>query len=231
MPRPSTNTHLSLLQSGRELFPLSGCKGMSLRAVAEHAGVNVGMFHYHFKTKDKFLDTLLQVMYEEMFASFTGSLDGNVATIEKLRAALTVIAHFGRENRRVLARLWIDAMAGEKVAVDFFQRNAPRHFSVLFKLLEQAEREGEIQSLPPLQRFVMLAGSIFLPIIFVSGLIESASAAIVPFSVFEAQVLSDEAIAQRVDLVLTALRGDTSASSSISPLVTPRKPRKMRKTQ
>jgi hypothetical protein len=126
--------------------------------------------------------------------------------MEKLRAALIVIAHFGRANRRVLARLWTDAMAGEKVAVDFFRRNAPRHLSVLFKLLEQAQQEGEIKALPPLQRFAVLAGSILLPIIFVSGLVESGAEAIIPFDVFQAQVLSDEAIAQRINLVLAALR-------------------------
>jgi AcrR family transcriptional regulator len=206
MARPSQNIDQALLRAGRELFPHVGCAALSVRALAEHASVNVGMFHYHFKTKDKFLDALLQGMYEEMFASFTGSLDSSAATMEKLRAALTVIAYFGRTNRRVLARLWTDAMAGEKVAVEFFRRNAPRPLGVLFKLLEQAQREGEIKALPPLQRFTVLAGSILLPIIFVSGLVESGAEAIIPFDLFEAQVLSDEAIAQRIDFVLAALR-------------------------
>jgi AcrR family transcriptional regulator len=221
MPRPSQSFDLALLQSGRELFPSLGCKGLSLRTVAEHAGVNIGMFHYHFKTKDNFLNALLQGMYEEMFTSFTGSINPNAATMEQLRAALNVIAHFGRANRRVLARLWTDAMAGEKVAVDFFQRNAPRHLGVLLALLEEAQREGAIKALPPLQRFSMLAGSILLPIIFVSGLIESGAEGVIAFNAFEAQVLSDAAIAQRIDLVLATLRSDNALVAS--PNTTPKR--------
>jgi AcrR family transcriptional regulator len=62
MARLSRNIDQALLRAGRELFPRVGCGGLSVRALAEHADVNVGMFHYHFKTKDKFLDALLQGM-------------------------------------------------------------------------------------------------------------------------------------------------------------------------
>ena len=68
MARPSQGIDQALLRSGRELFATSGCDGLSLRALAEHAGVNLGMFHYHFKTKDNFLRALLQQLYEEVFA-------------------------------------------------------------------------------------------------------------------------------------------------------------------
>ncbi len=215
MPRPSQNADQALLQSGRELFPQYGCKGLSLRAVAEHAGVNVGMFHYHFKTKDVFLTTLLQGMYEEMFASFSLSIGNAESTIAKLRAALTTLALFARSNRRVLARVWMDAIQGEKVASDFFAKNAPRHFSVLFRLLQQAESEGEILELPPLQRFTLLVGSIVLPIILVSGLLESSAEPVIPWSAYEQQVLSDAAIASRIDLVLGALHGKAAPLSRI----------------
>jgi len=67
MPRPSRSFDRALLASGRALFPRMGCAGLSVRAVAEHCGANPAMFHYHFRTKDKFLRTLLQQMYDEMF--------------------------------------------------------------------------------------------------------------------------------------------------------------------
>ena len=64
MPRPSQRIDDALLASGRELYPRLGSSGLSLRALTEHAGANLGMFHYHFKTKDNFLRTLLQQLYE-----------------------------------------------------------------------------------------------------------------------------------------------------------------------
>ena len=135
MARPSNKLDLALLASGRALFPTTGCAGLSLRALAEHAGVNVGMFHYHFKTKDQFLRTLLQGMYEEMFASLQAEAGHAGPAIARLRAALLAFAGFARANRRVLARIWTDAVGGEKVAHEFFRDNLPRHVGLLTGLL------------------------------------------------------------------------------------------------
>jgi len=206
MARPSKNLDLALLQSGRELFPHAGCAGLSLRAVAEHAGANLGMFHYHFKTKENFLRTLLQQVYEEMFESLSGAVSQEGPAIDRLRSALIAVGKLLRTHRLVFARVWMDAVSGEPVATDFMQRNAPRHLGLLLGLLEQAQREGALRAVPPLQRFVLLMGSVAMPIIFAAGLVEVAIKEPAFRRMFDQQVMSDEAIAERVDLVLEVLR-------------------------
>ena len=49
MARPSQNVDQRLLEAGLALLPQTGCAGLSVRRLADHAGVNLGMFHYHFK--------------------------------------------------------------------------------------------------------------------------------------------------------------------------------------
>src|SRR2546423_12744118 len=102
MPRPSRNLDRALLAAGRELLASRGCAGLSIREVADAADVNLGMFHYHFKTREAFLRTLLQHTYEEMFGVLVlkgplewGPLDG-------LRAALRVLGRFLRDNRPLI---------------------------------------------------------------------------------------------------------------------------------
>ena len=68
MPRPSRNVDQALFASGAVLYPQLGCAGLSVRAVAAHAGVTPGMFHYHFESKEAFLRTLLQRFYEDLFS-------------------------------------------------------------------------------------------------------------------------------------------------------------------
>ena len=68
MPRPSRNVDQALLASGAVLYPQLGCAGLSVHAVAAHAGVTPGMFHYHFESKEAFLRTLLQRFYEDLFS-------------------------------------------------------------------------------------------------------------------------------------------------------------------
>ncbi len=206
MARPSNNIDEALLASGRALFPRMGCAALSLRAVAEHAGVNAGMFHYHFKTKDNFLRTLLQQLYEEMFTGLTAQAAHPGPAIDRLRAALLAIAGFLRTHRRMVARVWMDAMSAEVVACEFMQRNAPRHIGVLLGLLDEAESEGALRVLPPLQRLMMLLGAIGLPMVFAAGLFEAAIEMPALRAQFDAQVMSEAAVVQRVDLVLDALR-------------------------
>jgi len=206
MPRPSRNLDLALLQAGRELFPQAGCGRLSVRAVAERAGANVGMFHYHFKTKDNFLRTLLQQVYEEIFAGLSQAATRPGAAIDSLRGALLAAAALLVRHRRVIARVWMDAVAGEPVATEFVRRNAPRHVGMLMELVQQAQHEGALRELPPLQCVATLMGAVALPVVFAAGLVEVAFPVPAFQRQFSVQVMSEQAIAQRVDLALAALR-------------------------
>ena len=205
MNRPSNRLDAALLASGRALFPSTGCAGLSLRALAAHAGVNAGMFHYHFKSKDNFLRALLQQMYEEMFASLDLDARNHGSALTRLRAALITFARFARDNRHVLARIWMDVLAGEAVALAFFRDNGPRHIGLLLGLVEQARAEGALRELPPVQRLAFLLGALALPMIFAAGIVDAGVAPTSIRDAFGAQVMSDAAITQRVDLALAAL--------------------------
>src|SRR3990167_6379914 len=174
MARPSKNLDLAMLQAGRELFPRAGCAGLSVRAVAEQAGANLGMFHYHFKTKENFLRTLLKQVYEEMFAGLNDAAAHEGPAIERLRAALNRAAGLLLTHRRVFARVWMDATSGEPVAAQFLQTNVHRHLAVLFALVQQGQQEGALRPLPPIQCIAMLMGSVGMTILFASRLVEVA---------------------------------------------------------
>jgi AcrR family transcriptional regulator len=214
MPRPSRRIDQALLASGRALFPRAGCAGLSVRAVADHCGANPAMFHYHFRTKENFLRTLLQQMYEEMYDGLAGAVAERGPAIARLREALLSIARFARDHRETLGRVWMDALAGEPVAVDFMRANAPRHPGLLLVLLEEAERDGELRPLPPLQRFAMLVGAVVLPIVFASGLVRLALGASAYRREFVPQVASDAALRERIELALAALRPLPAAEAS-----------------
>ena len=205
MPRPSRRLDRALLASGRARFPKAGCGGLSVRAVAEHCGANPAMFHYHFRTKDNFLRTLLQQMYEEMYTALSGAATQRGPAIERVRAALLELARFARDHRETLGRIWMDALAGEPVAVEFMRANAPRHLGLLLALLDEAERDGALRPLPRLQRFVTLVGAVVLPLVFATGLVRVALGVTAYRREFVPQVASDAALRERIDLALAAL--------------------------
>src|SRR5512140_2245985 len=156
MPRPSRNVDERLLAAGRELYPDAGAAGLSIRRIAERAEANLGMFHYHFRTKDQFVRRLLQSMYDEMFASL--ELAASAGTpVAALRGALNVLGRFGRDNGRLLRRLIADALANEPLALEFLRTNMPRHVGVVLGLIVAGQKAGALRPMAPPQALAFLA--------------------------------------------------------------------------
>lgn len=205
MPRPSRNLDRALLAAGRALFPERGCGGLSIREVAEAAGVNLGMFHYHFKTRDAFLRELLQSMYEEMFSQLVVKRTERADTLDNLREALRYLGRFLRANRPMIARVMADALCGEPIAIEFLRKNAPRHLGFLHQLVELGQKDGSIVKMPVIQALGFCAGSLAMPIIFGGAVAERGGLPARAARALENDLLSDKAIDQRIELALAAI--------------------------
>ena len=204
MSRPSQNTDQRLVKAARRLLPETGCSGLNLRQVAAKAKVNLGMFHYHFKTKEEFVRRVLQEFYEEFFKDFQLEAEHHATPLENLRAALMTFAAFARDNRRLVFVLLRDAMNGEKVVYDFLRANLHRHIQILFRLIQECQAKGELPPLPPPNVLVTLIASMNMPSIISEGVrrapISRGKQKIAP--ILEAHVLSDAALAGRLAFLL-----------------------------
>lgn len=206
MPRPSRNLDRALIAAGRELLPTRGCAGLSVREVAEEAGVNLGMFHYHFRSREAFLRAVLQDAYEEMFARLTLEVGRTGAgPTEQLRAALRVLGRFLRDNRPFLGRVLADALAGEPRSHAFVRENLPRHVAVLRRLIEQAQAERALRAMPFAQALGICGGAMVLPILAGGAIADSGALGKRNARALDASLLSDAAIDERIDLALHAI--------------------------
>jgi len=205
MPRPSRNVDQLLLAAGHELLPQTGVRGLSIRQVTERAGVNLGMFHYHFKTKDTFVRALLDARYEAMFSKLSLQARSAKSGVENLRACLAVLAGFARDNRAMLVRLVSDAFAGQPVAVAFLNANLPRHLAVILELVMQAQKDGDIRVLPLPQVMAFIGGAVGAPILVGTAISNAAFFPAVVAAQLESTIFSDAAIAERIDMALTGL--------------------------
>ena len=205
MARPSRNLDRALLAAGRALLPERGCAGLSVREVAEAAGVNLGMFHYHFRTREAFLRELLQSMYEEMFTQLTVKRDEAWGPVDNLRAALRFLGRFLRMNRPILARVMADALCGDAIAVDFLRRNMPRHLGHMRALVELGQKQGMLSPMPVAQALGFCAGSLAMPIVFGGAVAQAGALPPRAARALERSLLSDAAIDQRIELALAAI--------------------------
>lgn len=225
MARPSQNIDQRLLEAGGRLLPELGCAALSVRRLAAEAGVNPGMFHYHFRNKETFLRTLLQATYDEMFARLQPVAEAESRSVtENLRRALNIIARFVRDNRRLVLRLLTDAASGERLAADFLRANMPRHIVVVAGLMDMARRQGRLAAIAPEQMIGFTIGAIGMPIIVGAAFEAEHLPSLPALANFATETLSDDAIAQRIDLALLAL----SVGARESPAAAARGPKRMR---
>lgn len=205
MSRPSSQADQALLASGRALYPLGGCTGLSVRRVAEHAGVQPGLFHYHFRNKNAFLAAVLQGLYEDAFAALSAAAAGPGPAVERLGAVLRLLGELLRDQGAVIARIVIDLAQGEPAVADFVRANAPRHLALLAGLLDEAERAGQIRPMPPLQRMAFVMGAVAAPLIVARGLLALQPEHPLLADRIGPDMLSAAATSARVELVLSAL--------------------------
>jgi AcrR family transcriptional regulator len=203
MARPSRQVDEKLLQAGRELLPVSGIAGLSVRRVATHAGVNLGMFHYHFRNKDAFVRAVLDRVYQDMYAQLPAPAAPGDSALAGLRQALAVLAGFARGNRQLLVRILADAVAGGPVSLEFLRANVPRHLAVLRRLVEQAQRAGEIDPVPLPVALSFLGGAVAAPVLFGGALQQLVPGA--RGRLAERHLLSARALEWRIDMALRGL--------------------------
>lgn len=205
MARPSHNIDQALLASGRALYPLHGSAGLSVRQICDHAGVNLGMFHYHFQNKNNFVTVLLQGLYDEVFQQLEAKASQAGTAMDRLRESLCLLGRLMRNHGSWIGRVWADAGLGQEVPRLFLQRNAPRHMGLLLVLLQEATQAGELAQLPPLQRFGFLMGSVLAPMVIVPAAMQLQILPASLASTAETDVFADAAIADRVNRALAAL--------------------------
>jgi AcrR family transcriptional regulator len=202
MGRPTGNADKLLIAAGKEIACVTGCSGLRVRDVADRAGVNLGMFHYYFKSKKRFTRILLQEMYEDFFTRLINASREGPDAITQLRNSLRVMGLFVRDDRHLVGALIKDILNGDPEVLRFASKNIPRHATVLKELLLKCQEEKSLMRVPLPQMVGMIFAGLNMPTL-IGGAMELTKFQLpTDFKM----VLSDEAIEQRVDLLLRAFR-------------------------
>jgi len=206
MPRVS-DTDQRLVDTALEMVKHTSLSSLKLRDVAKKAGVNLGMFHYHFKTKDQFIRAVLQDTYEKFFSQFSLETAGDGPALERLRSALLTLGRFIGENRRLLLGILQDVLNKNAVVLDFVKNNGPRHGLVIMGLVRECQKEGSLKKMPLPAVMPMLMGACLFPLMMVAALehLEVKKMRLIPFSIIKPMIVSDKALSARVDLALESL--------------------------
>lgn len=208
MSRKSTNTDEKLLLAGRKLLIKKGASKLSIREIAEEAKVNLGMFNYHFGSKEKFIERILGDIYDEFISNF--ELAKNDFTLKTLETQLLLMAMFARDNRHLILVLLSDILNDEKAVQKFARLRMKKHFIILGETLKGCQEKKLIMNAPIALLLTQIAGSIGL-----SGLIPEIMGQLgiskvngTSIKKMEQHLVSDDSIKLRVHIIMKGLKRD-----------------------
>jgi len=140
--KPDNATRQRIVQAAMALFRRKGMDGMSMRELAEAAGVNKGLLHYYFKTKEALFREVFAHQVDLLYAEVGGLLEGPGSVHDKV--PLIVDGYF-----RLLEQL-----PGLPAFVLFEMQRDPGVFTqtaarkVLFTVMGAVEPELKANGLP-----------------------------------------------------------------------------------
>jgi AcrR family transcriptional regulator len=206
MARPSSGTDIKLKDAGRRLLLEKGITGLSVREACRLAGVNTGMFHYYFGSKEEFLQAVLKETYAEFMLNFKAGVSAAGTPREKLKKALVEVGRFALGMRKAMPMFFADMLHGKKEAFAFFSGNFTEHIRYMAALAEECRPSSAVKghsvpfmvaALVPVMVFPMLAG----------GIVERNGVKTLggmPVEKLRGEMFSEEGIAERAEI---ALRG------------------------
>jgi len=90
----------AILDAADEILAETGFDGMSMRAVAEKAGVKKALVFYHYKNKAQLFERVLERYYGEHQEALASALDGEGQVADRLHGLIDAYFDYISANRR-----------------------------------------------------------------------------------------------------------------------------------
>ncbi|MFH2006183.1 MAG: TetR family transcriptional regulator [bacterium] len=143
-----------ILEAADELFGANGFDATTTREIAEVSEVNKALIHYHFKSKEGLLGSLLDRYYEELGRTVQGSLAGEGSLRERMLRLVDTYVDFLGANRNFGRIVQREASGGKHM--DQIRAHMRPLFALGTQLVESiypSTREGDLAAAQVLTSF------------------------------------------------------------------------------
>jgi AcrR family transcriptional regulator len=161
MARKSNNTDRKLIEVGKEVLINQGANAISMRKIAAEANVNLGMFSYHFRDKDDFVKTILDEIYAGLIDEMEEA-SKEPDDLKRLEKLLLTSSRFSRDNQRIIVSIFLDAMMGHQVVIEFIKKNFGHHIHLMTEAAKACQQKGLIKTGPTHLLVTQIVGNVCL---------------------------------------------------------------------
>jgi len=155
--RDGEGTKAKVLETSEKLFAEKGFNGLSLAEISRESGISVGLLLYHFKSKEKLYDEVIEKISARYMGVLGGVRDKELPPAEMMREALEAVFSFWKTDTTYhRISLWSYLEGRENAAV-----NESRLTAGLAAYLESLQAEGSFpREIEPVVFLSMIIGPI-----------------------------------------------------------------------
>ncbi|MDP8222066.1 MAG: TetR/AcrR family transcriptional regulator [Candidatus Lernaella stagnicola] len=189
-----------ILEAADELFGEVGFDGASTRKIAARSGANKALIHYHFKTKEGLLGSVLDRYYQRLGDTLSQSIAQSNTLRERIAAMIEAYSDFLSRNRNFSRIVQRESSGGKNL------ERIGRHMKPLF----ETGRELMDETYPGIQNTDMAASQLLIT--FYGMIVSYFSYSEVLSHLLDTDPLSPESLARRkkhvhglMDIVFAAI--------------------------
>ncbi len=134
------DTSSRILAAADTLFGERGYDAVSVRDIAEHAGVNKALVFYHHGTKEALFAKVIEHYYEAHRKAIEGAFEGEAPVRDRLHQVIDTYLDFIAAHRHY-PRLIQRVVAGSGAPIEPVQKNLAVLYSSVYRVLSQIAPE------------------------------------------------------------------------------------------
>lgn len=142
MARPSKHIDKKLIEIGKKRLMEQGITSISIRSICLESGINLGMFHYYFKSKENYLRILFKGLSDDLQAYWIRESVGLPTSEEKLKKVLLLNTKIMEQFKGVFETIFKDV----DIFDDFYRtlaKDLHQKWNTFFAdLIDECKKDG-----------------------------------------------------------------------------------------
>ena len=164
MARDNINTEQKIIDAGIVLAKEYGISGFTVRQLCKKAKVNLGLFHYHFVSRENFEKAVLKNLYGSFMQDFEINIPKELDAAKKLEMARKILTDFASKNALILASIIIEIISGNADKFSFVKENFSKHITLFYSIMEQGKKEKIFKNADTFSLMIIAIAPIILPL-------------------------------------------------------------------
>jgi AcrR family transcriptional regulator len=145
MTRPSKNIDKKLIEKGKEYLAKKGIQGINIRAICSKSHINLGMFVYCFKSKEKYVKILFNSLIEDYEKRISSQLENLSDAMERLKVVVFETLKFFRDKKETFENIIKEMRFSNKNVSKAHKIKQKQWLDFLITLIEDCKRDGYIK--------------------------------------------------------------------------------------